>query len=62
LHENSTEFYYVVSGSGMFFMGEDWEHVRAGEAMKAPMNVRHGFKNNTNEPLILFSTFSPPIR
>lgn len=61
-HDNSNEFYYVVSGSGMFLIENEWVHIRAGEAMKAPMNVEHGFKNNTSEPLILFSTFSPPIK
>ena len=62
IHDNSSEFYYVVSGNGMFLIDDQWEHIRAGEALMAPKNIEHGFKNNTSEPLILFSTFSPPIR
>lgn len=61
-HDNSSEFYYVVSGCGMFLINGEWEYIHAGEAMVAPMNVEHGIKNNSNELLILFSTFSPAIR
>jgi quercetin dioxygenase-like cupin family protein len=61
-HDNSSEFYYVVSGSGMFFINGEWEYIRAGEAIMAPINVEHGIKNHSNSVLILFSTFSPPIK
>lgn len=62
IHDNSSEFYYVVSGSGMFLINGNWEYFRAGEAIIAPINVEHGIKNHSNETLVLFSTFSPAIR
>ena len=61
-HENSDEFYYVVSGSGMFLINGEWEYVHAGEAMVAPINTEHGVKNHSSEALVLFSTFVPPIK
>jgi quercetin dioxygenase-like cupin family protein len=61
-HDNASEYYYVVQGSGMFLVNGNWEYFHAGEAIIAPINVEHGIKNHTNEILILFSTFSPAIR
>jgi mannose-6-phosphate isomerase-like protein (cupin superfamily) len=62
VHEGSHEFFYVVKGRGKFLVDDEWIHIRSGEALFAPKNVEHGFKNENNEPLILFSTFSPPIK
>jgi quercetin dioxygenase-like cupin family protein len=62
VHEEANEFFYVVKGSGMFLVDGEWEHVHQGEALLAPKNVEHGFKNTANESLVLFSTFSPPIK
>lgn len=61
-HDNSNEFYYVVKGNGLFLIDGKWEYIREGEALLAPKTVEHGLKNNTNETLVLFSTFSPPLR
>ncbi len=61
-HEDAHEFYYVVKGKGLFLVDGKWELVREGEALLAPKTVEHGFKNNGNDTLVLFSTFSPPIR
>jgi quercetin dioxygenase-like cupin family protein len=62
IHDNSSEFYYVVDGSGDFFINGQWSQVKKGDAMKAPMGEEHGLKNTGHEPFILFSTFSPPTR
>jgi quercetin dioxygenase-like cupin family protein len=56
-HENSSEFYYVVRGSGMFLVNGEWEYIHAGEAMVAPINIEHGVKNTSSDALILLSTF-----
>ncbi|MCP4023393.1 MAG: cupin domain-containing protein [Desulfobacteraceae bacterium] len=61
-HDESNEFFYVAKGKGEFLVDGQWEIVREGEALVAPKAIEHGFKNNTNETLVLFSTFSPPIR
>jgi mannose-6-phosphate isomerase-like protein (cupin superfamily) len=62
IHENSTEFYYVVSGSGQFLNNGEWLPINKGDALKAPMGMAHGIKNTSQEVLKLFSTFSPAIR
>ena len=62
VHDNSSEFYYVVDGSGEFFIDGQWKSVKKGDAMKAPTGEEHGLKNTGNELLVLLSTFSPPIR
>jgi mannose-6-phosphate isomerase-like protein (cupin superfamily) len=62
IHENSTEFYYVISGSGQFLNNGEWLSINKGDALKAPMGMEHGIKNTSQEVLRLFSTFSPAIR
>lgn len=62
VHDNSHEFFYVVKGQGLFLVEGEWEPIRNGEALFAPKQIEHGFKNNGNEPLVLFSTFSPPVK
>jgi len=61
-HDDSSEFFYVISGQGIFLDDIDWVPIKAGDAFKAPKGVRHAIKNNGSELLRLFSTFSLPIR
>lgn len=62
IHDNSSEFYYVVNGVGEFLVDGEWRPIKKGDALKAPMGMEHGIKNTGNETLELFSTFSPSIR
>ena len=62
IHEDSAEYFYIAKGCGKFLLNGEWEHVRAGDALFSPKGVEHAIKNITNDPLILFSTFSPPIK
>ena len=61
-HEDAGEFFYVVSGSGEFLDGTEWIPVKRGDAFEAPKGMIHAVKNAGAEPLILLSTFSPPMR
>ena len=61
-HEDSSEFYYVVSGQGEFLDDTDWKPIKRGDAFKAPQGMTHSIKNTGNETLVLFSTFSPATR
>ena len=61
-HEDSTEFFYVVSGHGEFLDDTEWKAIKKGDAFKAPQGMTHGLKNTGSETLLLFSTFSPAIR
>ena len=62
IHENSTEFFYVVSGEGEFLDDTEWKAIKKGDAFKAPQGMTHGLKNTGSEALLLFSTFSPATR
>ena len=62
VHEGSAEFFYVVGGTGEFLDGEEWRAIGKGDAFKAPQGTTHSIKNTGRDTLVLFSTFSPPIR
>ena len=61
-HDNSTEFFYVVSGQGEFLDDTEWKAINKGTAFKAPQGMTHAIKNTGNETLVIFSTFSPGTR
>lgn len=56
------ETMYVISGQGLFLVGEEYVRVEAGNAMLAPKGVVHCTKNNGSDPLLMLCTFSPAIR
>ncbi|MGL4393155.1 MAG: cupin domain-containing protein [Fusobacteriaceae bacterium] len=62
VHDDSTEFYYCVSGEGEFLDDKEWIKIKSGDAFKAQKGVTHALKNTGCEPLKIFSTFSPAIR
>jgi mannose-6-phosphate isomerase-like protein (cupin superfamily) len=61
-HDNAGEFFYVVNGEGEFLDNTEWIPIRKGDAFQAPMGMTHAIKNIGRETLVLFSTFSPPIK
>jgi mannose-6-phosphate isomerase-like protein (cupin superfamily) len=61
IHEDSTEFFYVVSGQGEFLDGTEWRAIKKGDAFKAPKGITHALKNTGSEAFLLFATFSPAI-
>ena len=56
IHENSSEFYYVISGFGEFLTEGKWMPFKVGDALKAPIGMEHGIKNTGNDKIIVFST------
>jgi mannose-6-phosphate isomerase-like protein (cupin superfamily) len=62
IHADSTEFYYVVTGTGEFLVDGEWRMIKKGDALKAPLGMEHGLKNTGNEMLMVFSTFSPATK
>ncbi|MDR1066566.1 MAG: cupin domain-containing protein [Clostridiales bacterium] len=61
-HDDSSEFFYVVSGTGEYMDNGKKTPIKSGDAFKAPAGVVHAIKNIGDETLRLFSTFSPPAR
>jgi len=61
-HPDASEFFYVARGTGEFLDADQWHQIAAGSAFKAPAGTLHSISNTGSEPLIIFSTFSPPAR
>ena len=61
-HEESTEYYYVVDGTGEFGDGTEWLAVSKGDTFKAPKGMVHSIRNTGHQTLVLFSTFYPATR
>ena len=61
-HDNASEFFYVISGSGEFLDDTVWNNVKKGDAFKAPQGMTHAVKNTGTETLVLLSIFSPSVR
>lgn len=55
------EFFYVARGKGMSFGNNEWNPAEAGDAFSAKPGEMHGFKNTSEDDLVLFSTFAPAI-
>ena len=60
VHPNSEEVTYIISGAGSVTVGTRTLELSAGDLFYGPPNVPHQFRNTTNEPLVLFSIYSPP--
>jgi mannose-6-phosphate isomerase-like protein (cupin superfamily) len=58
-HEGSDKVYYVLSGTGLFTVGEEEENLGEGHAVIARSGVSHGVRNVTNENLVLLVTMAP---
>lgn len=61
-HDEAGEFFYIVSGAGEFLDESEWTPVKKGDAFRALAGRTHALRNTGGETLVLFSTFSPPLR
>ena len=53
VHENETELFYFVSGSGRACDDGNWREISAGDAMATPSGHGHAVENTGSEPLVL---------
>ena len=60
IHEETSEFFYVVSGKGELWHEGNWKPVEKGDAFTAPMKVEHGLRNQT--PMKCLSCCQPSAR
>ncbi len=61
-HEIEEEIVYVVSGRGETKIGDEVFPLEPGMAVFTEPGVPHGVKTLGDEPLVLISVFSPPVR
>ena len=61
-HEQEEEIIYVISGSGETRVGNKVYPLEPGAAVFTEPGVEHGVKTLGDEPLVLISVFSPPVK
>ncbi len=61
-HDNEEEIIYVISGRGETQVGDKVYPLEPGVAVFTEPGVEHGVKTLGDEPLVLISVFSPPVR
>jgi mannose-6-phosphate isomerase-like protein (cupin superfamily) len=58
-HGDQDKFYYIVEGSGRFWLGDERVEASAGEVVWAPAGLPHGVENQSAEPLTLLVGIAP---
>jgi mannose-6-phosphate isomerase-like protein (cupin superfamily) len=61
-HAGADKFYFVLSGSGNFTIGDEERLVQAGTVVVAPAGVAHGVTNTGDERLSLLVVIAPGIK
>ena len=59
-HEGQDKLYVVLEGSGVVTVGEETEHLSAGDAAFAAAGVLHSIRNPGSERLVVMAILSPP--
>lgn len=62
VHPNEEEIIYVLSGRGETKVGGKTYPLEPGVAVFTEPGVEHGVKTLGDEPLVLISVFSPPVK
>jgi quercetin dioxygenase-like cupin family protein len=58
-HSDQDKFYYVVEGSGLFWLGEQQKRAGAGQIIWAPAGLVHGVENTGETRLTLLVGIAP---
>ncbi|MBX8827876.1 cupin domain-containing protein, partial [Ochrobactrum sp. SFR4] len=60
VHDDGDQFFRVEDGEGEILIDGNVSRIRADMAMIVPAGARHNVKNTGNEPLKLYTIYSPP--
>ncbi len=60
VHEDGDQFFRVEQGEGEILIDGNVSRIRADMAMIVPAGARHNVKNTGNQPLKLYTLYSPP--
>ncbi len=52
-HPNAEEVEYLISGTGIAYVGDDSVELSPGEAVFVPRNEYHGFENNSDAEVVM---------
>ena len=58
-HRTISESFFVLSGTVKLFNGEEWIDGRAGDFLHVPPGGRHGFSNQSDDPVSMLLLFTP---
>lgn len=58
-HADQDKFYYVVEGSGLFWLGDNRVPAAAGQVVWAPAGIIHGVENDGEGRLTLLVGIAP---
>ena len=58
-HDDQDKFYYVVAGSGRFWLGDERITAESGQVVWAPAGVTHGVENDGDQTLTLLMGIAP---
>ena len=61
-HEKEEEIIYVISGHGETRVGNSVYPLNPGVAVFTEPGIEHGVKTLGDEPLVMISVFSPPVK
>src|SRR5687768_8028227 len=61
-HAGADKFYFVLSGSGRFTIGDEQQTAQTGTLVVAPAGVPHGVENSGDQRLSLLVAISPGIK
>ena len=61
-HEKEEEIIYVISGHGETRVGNSVYPLSPGVAVFTEPGIEHGVKTLGDEPLVMISVFSPPVK
>lgn len=60
VHENTDQILTFISGSGEGDLNGETHPIDAGDQCAVPAGAQHNFRNTGDEPLVLYTIYSPP--
>jgi mannose-6-phosphate isomerase-like protein (cupin superfamily) len=59
-HQGQDKLYIILEGTGIVTIGEETDHLSAGDAAFVPSGVMHSIRNPGPERLIVMAVLAPP--
>lgn len=60
VHEHTDQILTFVAGTGEADLNGHTHPIEAGDQCAVPAGARHNFRNTGDEPLVLYTVYSPP--
>lgn len=60
VHETTDQILTFISGSGEADLNGETHAIDAGDQCAVPAGAQHNFRNTGDEPLVLYTVYSPP--